>query len=104
MRSKNQVIDWRTHLKRQQLQGISVAAYARQNGLDKTQLYYWRNRVAGQSVEPALMKEASGLIPIVLAAPPSHTISISFDSEGSITISGASQAQLGRLLAALVGT
>jgi hypothetical protein len=48
---------WLTHFQQCQNSGISMAAYARSQGIPEKTFYYWRSRLLGQQAEPKAVKE-----------------------------------------------
>ncbi len=47
---------WLDHFQRAQLSGLSMAAYARSQGIQEKTFYYWRSRLLGQQAEQTPVK------------------------------------------------
>jgi hypothetical protein len=75
---------WFEHLKQQQHSGLSMAAYARQEGLAISTLYAMRRRLSaltlsGDSVQPPLFQAVA-----LIQAPASDPLTLSFDLPGGL--------------------
>lgn len=48
---------WLNHFRQCQSSGMSMAAYARSQGIQEKTFYYWRSRLLGQQAEQTTVKE-----------------------------------------------
>jgi hypothetical protein len=48
---------WLNHFQQCQKSGLSMAAYARSQGIPEKTFYYWRSRLLGQQAEQTTVKE-----------------------------------------------
>jgi hypothetical protein len=48
---------WLNHFQQCQKSGLSMAAYARSQGIQEKAFYYWRSRLLGQQAEQTTVKE-----------------------------------------------
>ena len=72
---------WRKVIERQQVSGLSVAAFCRSNGVPASSFFAWKRRLAG-SAAGALAASPAGMVPGFVEA----TISPCRSSAGSIQI------------------
>jgi hypothetical protein len=59
---------WLDHFQQCQQSGLSMAAYARSQGIQEKTFYYWRSRLLGQQAEQAPVKDIA-FHPVQLTPP-----------------------------------
>jgi hypothetical protein len=59
---------WLDHFQQCQNSGMSMAAYARSQGIQEKTFYYWRSRLLGQHAEPKTVKEPE-FHPVMITPP-----------------------------------